>query len=263
MRSWRHGQLLAGETTHVTDGFIDDDAEVGPRRPHFNIDVATTALLYERCSRCMYLHARGGSILPLESEDPDAELVHASLKSAHEAGRPVEVSSGRRLRILSQREAVVSIPVSFPFAEVSYTGIYDAIAESEGRKYLVKYVLPSEAGVQTSRYQRELAALEYALEHPFDAETEPLRVDGHALLSFAFRQVPVKTHVEKQLAPSEWIVLERRPDRFLSFMRVVTCILALEREPPPTPGCPDCKRTRRDTSPTKVGHRTVTQSEAS
>jgi hypothetical protein len=161
--------------------------------------------------------------------------------------------------MLSQGGTVISAPVEFQLARVSYGGTYDAIVElSDGRKILVKYTLPGDSGMETSRYQRELAALNYALEHPLDPQTPPVRIDGHALLGFAQHQTRVRAHVEKHFAPMRWTELERRPDRFLSFMRVVTCILALHHEPPPTPGCARCKQHRRDTTATLSGHPSVT-----
>ena len=242
---------------------LEDNGGANPQEaqplPHLDVDVAATALLYERCSRCMYLHTHGDTGVPLGDSDPATGPVRALMASAQESQHWIELTVGPRFRVCSQQELVVSAPVEFQLAHVSYSGVYDAIVEhSDGRMILVKYVFPSDAAADTSRQQRELAALNFALEHPSDPGRKPARIDGHALLGFAARQIMERAHVETQYVPLRWTELERRPDRFLSFMRVVTCILALGHEPPPAPGCPNCRRRRRDTVPTPAGHPGVT-----
>jgi hypothetical protein len=113
-----------------------------------------------------------------------------------------------------------------------------------------------------SRHQRELTALSYALEHPADPQAARVQIHGHALLGFDTRQVMLRGRLEKQFLPVSWTELERRPDRFMSFMRVVTGILALAHEPPRAPGCRSCAHVRRDTTPTPAGHPEVTPVEA-
>ena len=231
--------------------------------PLLVVDVGAAAFLYERCSRCMYVHSYGvAPDVPLA--EPVSDLVDGVMTSAQESQHWIELNVGPRFRVLSHRGTIISAPVDFQLAKVSYSGTYDAIVEqSNGSKVLVKYILPGDSGLDTSRYQRELAALNHALEYPLDPETPPMRIDGHALLGFSARQVMVRAHVETQYVPMRWIELERRPDRFLSFMRVVTCILALAHEPPAAPGCTSCKRPRRDTGATPAGHPAVTLGDGS
>jgi hypothetical protein len=218
------------------------DLELAPSVPHVEIDVASTVNAYERCLRCLHAH----DVAPAAAKsDADEQAARALMVEAQQDGRWLEIDQGPRFRVIAAEGTVVSAPVAFELAEVTYRGSYDAVVErTNGSLVLVKYVL-SQASIDRSRAQRELMALTYALEHPADAQVVPFRISGLALIGFETRQFIVKSKVEKQLVPTSWTELERRVDRFISFMRVVTRILALGQEPPSAPGCPICRRRRR------------------
>src|SRR6185312_3916216 len=80
--------------------------------PHLVIDVAATTLLYERCSRCMYLYSHGALTTP-PLEEPVFDVVGDYMQAAQASHRWIELNVGPRFRLISHRGTVISAPVEF------------------------------------------------------------------------------------------------------------------------------------------------------
>lgn len=204
------------------------------------------AALYEECSRCLYQHGRGlANIHP--SKPPAVATVNDAMAAAMAQQKWIEAGVSPKFRVVHHRYEIGSEPMSFPgiSSTLTFHGEIDAIVETaNGQQYLAKYALTTDTDDTTYRYQRELAAYTYAVEHP-DTPTlnPPMRVSGHVVIGFSALPAQQRGN-EKIWIPVRWVELERRSDSFLSFMRVVARMLSAPHAPPASPNCPRCNKRR-------------------
>lgn len=229
--------------------------ESGPTaKPTLVIDVDVVPLLYATCLRCTYRHLTGAEVQTRPVDEALAAFKRSpAIVDSFARGAWIELHAGERFKIIGLDMPVESLPDDFPAARVVYRGTIDALVEgSDGRISVVKLVPAYQERHPVRRYERELAALSYALERPAVEPERAVRVKGHALVGFSEQRVAQGKTFRMQLVPVEWIELERHTDQFLSFVRVITRLATNPEEPPAAPDCERCRAAGIKTAPSRL-----------
>ncbi|HXP94544.1 MAG TPA: hypothetical protein VN905_13815 [Candidatus Binatia bacterium] len=194
---------------------------------HIVADPDELGQLYQRCARCLYLRYRSQKDVGAPVDTEWAK----SVVGYHAEEDWFELRNAPRFRFRSYGEMVESSEVRYAGLDcaLSFVGRYDALLELEnGTIVLAKCI--EHANENASKLHREgLHGYAFALDHPRTENVDPIHVQTLGVLEFRLTPTP---RGKNEVHPSRLSLMERNPEWFANWMRVVARLLA-GRIPPP------------------------------
>lgn len=202
---------------------------------HIAADPDDLGQLYVRCIRCLYLHYRNEKDVGATSDTEWA----SSIVGYHAEEDWYELRNAPRFRFRSYGELIESRGMKYADLDftLSFAGRYDALLELEDGTVVLAKCLKRANENSPKLYQWGLHGYAFALEHPRTAKLDSIKVQTLAVLEF--KMTPTGSG-KSQVTPSRLSLLERQPDRFANWMRVVARLLTTRT--PPALSCPVCAK---------------------
>lgn len=205
------------------------------------LDPARVVQLFDECQRCMYIEAKGK--VASDAGAPRAvDLVDEVVRDIAKSQRWVDLKVAPKFRISAHRKKVTSSAI--PFAQYGLSLLFestiDALLETiEGKTMLAKFVVgTADFEAHPHRYEREFAALAFAVEHP-ETLSDSLHLDGYVVLGFS----PVPGRGAQSYVPLRWLPVGRQQDGgYFTFVRAIARKLSSPVPPPPGSTCKNCAR---------------------
>jgi CRISPR/Cas system-associated exonuclease Cas4 (RecB family) len=203
--------------------------------PTYKLSPSDFAYLYQDCKLCYYMKVKGGVYQPSMpmpgvfsaiNTRIQGGLVGKNLKDLHK-----DFPDGQ---IINQEGWVESITV--PGTSVFIKGKYDLLVKNpDGTHTMVDLKISQPHEDKVEKYQTQLWAYKYALEHPKTAD--PLTITKLALLIFYPDEVEFEDDSVEIDFPPKWLEVTINDEEFLKFMSEVNDLLT---GPVPEEN-PDCK----------------------
>jgi hypothetical protein len=202
---------------------------------HIAADPDELGELYARCIRCLYLHYRNGKDVGARSDTEWA----ASIVGYHAEEDWYELSGTPRFRFRSYGEMIESRGMKYADFDftLSFAGRYDALLELEDGSVVLSKCLERTNESSPKLHQWGLHGYAFALEHPRTMKLDSIKIQTLGVLEFKMTPTGGGKH---QVTPSRLSLLERQPERFANWMRVVARLLAART--PPALSCPVCAK---------------------
>ena len=183
--------------------------------------------LYQRCSRCLYLRYRNQKDV---GAAVDTEWTK-SIVGYHAEEDWFELRNAPRFRFRNYGEMIESraMRMADVNVELSYAGRYDALLELEDETIVLAKCLERTDENSPKLHQWGLHGFAFALQHPRTTRVDSINVKKLAVLEF---KLTPAGGGKNQVIPSRVSFIERQPERFGNWMRVVARLLSA-RTPPP------------------------------
>lgn len=183
--------------------------------------------LYERCARCLYLHYRRGKDVGAPADTEWAK----SIVGYHAEEDWFELRNTPRFRFRSYGEMIESSAMRFAGLDctLSFAGRYDALLALENGTIVLAKCLEHATERTPKLHQYGLHGYAFALDHPRTDKVDPIDVRSMAVLECKLTPAGAGKNA---ITPSRLSLLERRPEWFANWTRVVARLLAGSIPPP-------------------------------
>ncbi len=194
---------------------------------HIVADPDELGQLYQRCARCHYLRYRREKDVGVPADTEWAK----SIVGYHAEEEWFELRGAARFRFRSYGEMVESSVMRYPGLDcaLSFAGRYDALLELEDGTIVLAKCIERANENAPKLYRPSLHGYAYALDHPRTEKVDPIHVQALAVLEFTLTPAPGG---KNEAHPSRLSLLERNPEWFVNWTRVVARLLAGSIPPP-------------------------------
>ena len=196
------------------------------------------AYLFEECKLCYWLKVKRGIYQPSMPMPGVFSAINTRLQTPLIGKELREVSSTLPPgRVVNQEGWVESIVL--PGTNLFIKGKYDLLVDNgDGTHMLVDLKISQADEGKIEKYQTQLSAYKYALEHP--ASGQPIIISRMGLLIFYPDTVMFRDGTAQFTFPPTWLEVPADDERFLTFIRGVNEVLS-GPVPQENPSCKWCQ----------------------